>query len=239
MNNLLRLLSLLALFVLSVNANAQWTTFTIFSNTSAVYYTPFIFSGTSTMQPIIGTTVRPAGVTTQWLSFDMQSNNYFTYTGNSGSGPHIAVGLRANATCAPSGNSANCSTNGTGVGVIFGNVSAAYNANTGQVIGCQDAPRAQIENYTGVVVPHLFTSTCSAKLSDQRWYHVDIHAHDNGAVAYWITDKSTNVVTSAGVNAGTDHSPNVSASTGYFFAGVEGLTQTWAVNFANVASGWF
>jgi|GEM_PF-4936865 len=141
---------------------------------------------------------KPAGATTQFLSFEFESTSFTSPGGgffSNSPNSHIAIGLRGEIVTEPS------LQGGYGRGIILG-----HSHDRPDPDGCDMLPwiggdgvrpgSAQVELFTpsSSLMPSIvYKSTCgplmnnaSGGLRDNVRYRVTVHANDNGWIAYWI-----------------------------------------------------
>lgn len=135
---------------------------------------------------------KPAGATTQWISFWLYSGGYFANTNS-----HIAIGLRGTA-FAPAPFFFR------GRGIIVGKSylstlsgqTAEGNTKGGCLVGTgpwsstsQPPGTIQVETWNNTDGGIIYSNSCSAAiLQDFQWYQISVAANDGGWVAYDVYD---------------------------------------------------
>lgn len=226
----------LALMALLVSGSARAVTTDsayaiVFSRSSSGAYSyaecPFGTFCSSTPGSIYfkNSTARPAGTTTQWMTFNIKSEGYFSRSG------HVVIGLRG---------VIDLSRGGEGRGIILGNVSGRPDgcSNPANSSGSLPPPRAQIESYW-YAGNSLWPESCSNfTLRENTWYRVTIHANDNRWVSYQLRDVYGNLLWDAVIQDNVNPS-NLAGYTGWFIGHVQDLGGPWTLRVSEFASGWF
>jgi len=171
-------------------------------------------------------TARPAGTTTQWMTFRVKSEGYFPRKG------HMVVGLRG---------VIDLSRGGEGLGIILGDVSGRPDgcSNPANSSGSLPPPRAQIESYW-YGGNALWPGSCTSfTLQENTWYYVTVHANDNRWVSYQFRDAFGNLLWDSVIQDNVNPS-NLAGYKGWFIGHSEQDTGgPWKLRVADFAAGWF
>ncbi|MEZ4298330.1 MAG: hypothetical protein R3B70_25480 [Polyangiaceae bacterium] len=174
----------------------------------------------------VDTTAKPAGATTQWMTFWFYSDGYFTKQ----TAGHVATALLARIAGGPSGH-----------GMIVGNTSEKYEMQPNgswQFTGCANPHRSQFESYW----PdgnHTFPESCSSfQWAEKTRYGVTTHANVEGWMYYEVTDVNGNSLYSSVVHD-SSNPVNIAANTGFWLAQAAGDGGGWRIQFDQVKVGWF
>jgi hypothetical protein len=174
----------------------------------------------------VGTTAKPAGATTQWMTFWFYSDGYFAKQ-TSG---HVATSLFGR-----------YSGNLSGRGMLIGNTSEKYEQQPNgswQLTGCANPNRSQFESYwqTG---NHTFPESCSSfQWADKTWYGVTMHVNVYGWMYYEVTDIYGSSLYSSVVHDSWNPE-NIAANTGFWLAQVLENGSNWRIQFDLLNVGWF